>query len=949
MPNDLTRYQAALADRYEITRELGKGGTSTVYLGRDLRHDRPVALKFILPSIAGSVQLKRFRLEIQIASGLQHPNILPLLDSGEVDGLPYFVTPYVEGASLQDVLERKKTLPGDTVARIVREVAEGLTYAHAQGVVHRDVKPANILLSDGHAILTDFGLALASDASERLTGSVNAAGGTVLYMSPEQMQGSVDPDSRTDVYSLACVAYEMLSGDAPFSAKTAWAVMARQASGTYPPLHSVRPDISPAVDAAVAKALDHDPSRRFATPREFAEALDQGLGTSASSAAGSRRRWSTVGLWGAAALVVVTGFALLRPLMMGVPELDSQSVIVFPLFDARPGAEGAEGEEAAIMIGAALDHAQPLRWIDGWDWLDGSLRSDMSEWTVQQGVEIARSRGARYLIDGRIMEEGDSTRVLLRLHDAVDGDVVRRSLIAAPISSEGASELGRRGVIELLPSLIDARRSVSTDILTGFDPSAVAAWLQGERAYRRSEFDAALDLFQDAVALDSTMALAAVRGAQAAGWVLQPTIVDALLTVGLNRVEALPPKYRMLSEGLRSYYSGNGEAAVDWLNQALQIDPEWSDAHMALGEAHYHLIQRQGSGIPEAEAAFHDAVRFDPSFTPPLVHLAELALARGDRQTAAGLVAQIRGPAGGDVAAARHLGLMTRCANQGPGQIQWLSEAASDPLVVLESALRAGSGGAGSGCAIAAFRALAEAGPPSYEWAALLGLYSRLLAADRPTEATTVLQGAIQLPRQQHYLVVAGQLAGAPFAAAAQSAVDALAREAGGSPAPTLIWATGALAGANGQADGTGGALAAARRRVAESGPDPTNALLVRVLEGWDALATGDTARAIDRFTDLPTVGRPLDLAWGVWEAGGAERLALARLLQAQGEYGLAIRAAAQLDHPQPVVFLIYLPESLRIRAEAAEALGQVAAAAEFRARLDNLRGPALTPDGGTN
>ncbi len=949
MQNDLTRYRAALADRYEISRELGTSGSSTVYLGRELRHDRAVALKFILPTIAGSVELKRFHREIQIASRLQHPNILPLLDSGEVDGLPFFVTPYVEGASLQDVLNRKKTLPGDTVRRIVREVAEGLTYAHAQGVVHRDVKPANILLSDGHAILTDFGLALLSDNSERLTESISGAGGTVLYMSPEQMQGSSEPDARTDVYSLACVAYEMLSGEPPFSGRTAWSVLARQQSGRFPSLSSIRPDIPAEVDATIGKALDFDPSRRFATPRAFSEALDASLGKTASAAP----RISTSRLIAAAVMVVVfVSLAAVAVLQFGGsdPALDSQSVMVFPLFDTRgEGRNSAAGEEAAIMIGAALDHAGPLRWIDGWDWLEAPLRSDMSGWTVQRGVEIARNRGSRYLIDGRIMEEGDSTRVLLRLHDASNGEIVRRSLVAAPMGGEGPSELGRRAVIDLLPSLIDARRLVGTDVLTEFEPAAVAAWLQGERAYRQSDFETALDLFQRAVGLDSTMALAAVRGAQAAGWVLRPSIVDALLTVGLERVEVLPLKYRHLGEGLRSYYAGTGQAAVDQLRRALDLDPTWSDAHMALGEAHYHLLLPDSSGIPEAEAAFQEAVRFDPGFTPALVHLAELAMARGDQRTATGFLDEIQRAAGDEVVAASHLTLMKQCAEGGPNDIDWQGKATSAPAVALESALRAGVGGGRSACAIAAFTALAETGPPSYAWASLLGRYSHSLATDRADDARRIVEAAIEFPRQQHYLAVAGTLSGAPFSDWGESAVRTLQQESVDPPTATQLWAVGALHGSNSRPEGTAWALEAARRIADTSVASPTHALLVEVLEGWDALARGDTTEAIERFAGLTSGDSPLDLAWGLWQSVGAERLMLARLLLERGEYGAALRVAGKLDHPQPVIFLAYRPESLRIRADAASALGQASVAAELRQRLQNLREPATAVTVGSN
>jgi tetratricopeptide (TPR) repeat protein len=401
----------------------------------------------------------------------------------------------------------------------------------------------------------------------------------------------------------------------------------------------------------------------------------------------------------------------------------------------------------------------------------------------------------------------------------------------------------------------------------------------------------------------------------------------------------------LLSEGLRRYYAGSAEPAVERFEAALAIDPEWSDGHMALGEAYYHLIHPDGAGATEAEAAFREVVRFDPGFTPALVHLADLALARGDRAGAADLAQEIADGTEGDVAAASHLGLMTRCADEGVGAIDWRDEASTAPLAVLESAVRAGAGGPRSACSIAAYRALAAAGPPSYGWSALLGRYSHLLATGRAAAAQGELEGAVQSPLWPHYLVATATLGGGLPLEAADSAVRGL-RASPADPRPlTLIWAVGAVHGSRGDAEGAAWALESALRRLEDSGGDPTDALLVEALEGWNALASADTSRAVSVFQELAPVDPPSELAWGVWQALGAERLALARLLMAREEYGPAIQAAAQLDHPQPVVFLAYLPESLRIRARAADALGRTAEAAEYRRRLEFLLDPSARRD----
>lgn len=957
---DLSRLSAELAGRYELVRELGRGGTAHVHLARDLRHGREVALKVIRREVADAVGLERFRREIRIAASLQHPNILPLLDSGDIDGLPYFVTPYVAGASLRDVLARRGTLPPDETCRIVREIADGLACAHAAGVVHRDVKPGNVLLSEGHAVLTDFGLALPADAGDRLTTTHGTAGGTVLYMSPEQLHGSSEPDARSDVYALGCVAYELLSGEPPFTGRTAWAVMARQAEGSYPKVATIRPDVPAAVDDAIGRALAHDPAARFDDPRDFASALEAARGGGSASAgggtgtpgaigegaddaraAGTAGRGVRIALALACAIAVGAGaMTLLRP-GAAADGLDPQRVIVFPLVDTRSGPDAAgEGEEAAIMIGAALDHTEPLRWIDGWDWLDPAVRADMDGWTIQQGTRIARERGARYVIDGRILEIRDSVQVLLRLHDAGDGELVRRSVSGGPSGQVGATELGRRAVVDLLPGLIETAGTVPTDLLAGMQPAAVAAWLQGEREYRRSRFGPALDRFQGAVAQDSTMALAAIRGAQAAGWMLQEPVLDDLLAIALRHGDALPARYADLAAGLRSYYDGDADGALTRLRAALARDPEWSDAHMALGEARYHLIHRDGGGVAEAEAAFRDAARFDPGFTPALVHLAELALARGDLDEGRRLAEEVRAGSPGQVDAARHLGLLRRCADDGPGAVAWADEARAAPLAVLEAAVRSGVGGRSSACAVAAYEALRSSGPPDYAWSALFGLQGHLLATGRIEEAREVIASAVELPRQQHYLFVAAALAGAPFGPRADSAVAALEADLReGVPAATQLWAVGAWSARRGRPAATDRALTLARER--RTGGTPGDSLLVAALEGWQALASGDTAAAITRFSGLVPVAPPGELAWGVWQSLAAEHLALAELLLAGGDFAGALRAAAVLEHPQPAVHRAYLPASLRLRASAAQALGQPDEAARLDRRLDDLVSPS--------
>jgi serine/threonine-protein kinase len=223
----LDQLTAALADRYRIERELGAGGMATVYLAHDIRHDRKVALKVLKPELAAVIGATRFLTEIKTTANLQHPHILPLHDSGVVDGTVFYVMPLVQGQSLRDRLTRERQLPIPDAVRITSEVADALQYAHSHNVIHRDIKPENILLQDGHALVTDFGIALATrSADDRMT-ETGMSLGTPHYMSPEQAMGERDIDARSDVYALGCVLYEMLTGQPPFTGPTAQSIVAK--------------------------------------------------------------------------------------------------------------------------------------------------------------------------------------------------------------------------------------------------------------------------------------------------------------------------------------------------------------------------------------------------------------------------------------------------------------------------------------------------------------------------------------------------------------------------------------------------------------------------------------------------------------------------------------------------------------------------------------------------
>lgn len=260
---------------YEIEREIGRGGAATVFLAKDLKHGRSVALKVLRPEVAVALGTKRFLDEISIAARLNHPNIVALLNSGEIDNTPFYTMPYVEGETLRARLGREGALRVDDALRIARDVADALAYAHARGVVHRDVKPENILLDNGRALVTDFGIARAitEASSQRLT-QPGLTMGTAAYMSPEQADGPGDVDGRSDIYSLGCVLYEMLTGDPPFAGSSKQSVLARKVSQPAPPLRGVRESVSAGLEQTVLKALERKPADRFRTVQEFSDSLE---------------------------------------------------------------------------------------------------------------------------------------------------------------------------------------------------------------------------------------------------------------------------------------------------------------------------------------------------------------------------------------------------------------------------------------------------------------------------------------------------------------------------------------------------------------------------------------------------------------------------------------------------------------------------------------------------
>ena len=422
-PEDL---RAALADRYMLRHELGRGGMATVYRAQDLRHDREVAIKVLHAEVAAALGRERFLREIEIVKRLNHPHILPLLDSGEAGEYLYYAMPCVEGESLQDRITREGQLPVADVVAITRDVALALAHAHAHGIVHRDVKPGNILLSGRTTVIADFGIArmVGQVADEGRLTTTGITVGTPLYMAPEQAAGARTVDGRADLYSLACVVYEMLAGGPPFTGTTTQAIQARHALDPPPPLHTVRPGVPPAVEQAVLQGLAKVPADRFGTVDEFYAAM--------SMTAPVQDGWSRlVKLWLptagavatlAAAVIIASDRKDSRP----SPTVDATQLAVLYFDDLSP--DSSLGHVAAGLtedLISELGRVRGLRLIspEGVKQFRGTRLPPDS---------IARALAVETLVAGTVTRAGDELRVAVRLIDGARGAQLHSQVFVRP-------------------------------------------------------------------------------------------------------------------------------------------------------------------------------------------------------------------------------------------------------------------------------------------------------------------------------------------------------------------------------------------------------------------------------------------------------------------------------------------------------------------------------------
>jgi serine/threonine-protein kinase len=588
LPDLLNRLQASLADRYRIDRELGRGGMATVFLAHDLKHDRPVALKVLHPELAQVLGPDRFHREIRLCARLQHPHILSVHDSGDADGRLWFTMPYVEGEALRGRLERERQLPVNDSLRIAREVADALHYAHQHGVIHRDIKPENILLSGTHALVADFGIARAlfSNADDKLTES-GISLGTPRYMSPEQAVAERDIDQRTDIYSLGCVLYEMLTGEPPFTGPTPQAVLAKRLSEPVPHLRTGR-DVSLALERAVTKALARSPADRFSTAAEFAEALetdrvkdDEISAPALAAPRGHRRVARAVAIGLAVLLLALGGFAALRwakPLR-GAPPV---STAVLPFVDLSPGKD-----QEYFSDGLTDELITTLSEVPG---LRVPARTSSFQFKGQNPDvrEVGRRLDVGSVLEGSVRKSGNRLRVSVQLVSVKDGyqlwaESYDRDLADVfAVQEEVARAIVSALRVRLTPTKDSALAARPTADLQAYD-----LYLKGRYAWNQRTGTSLLEAvryLEEAVARDPSFSRA---------WA---ALADAYLLV-------VP-------------YSGTGSVAEAWekaqaaAQKALALDSTSAEAYTALGYGNTIY----GWNWAAAEANFKRAIAADSNY-----------------------------------------------------------------------------------------------------------------------------------------------------------------------------------------------------------------------------------------------------------------------------------------------------------------------------------------------
>jgi len=580
MTQTLASFASALADRYAVERELGRGGMATVYLAEDRKHGRKVAIKVLRPGLAASLGAERFLREIGIAAQLAHPHIVPLIDSGEANGMLYYVQPFVPGGSLRERLDAEKRLAVKETLRIAQEVGAGLDYAHRNRFVHRDVKPENVLFADGHALLADFGVARVYSASE--TESVTDAGiavGTPEYMSPEQASGEPNIGSASDVYSLACVVYEMLTGEPPVRGVGARATLAKQVTDVPRPVRALRPDAPAHIERTLARALAKDPGERFPTVAEFVAALQHeqpGAGT--------------------------------------IGSVIGRSIAVLPFVNASP-----DRENEYLSDGITDELINALAKVDG---LRVASRTSVFalKGKPQDVRAIGALLGAAWVLDGTLRRSGDRLRITAQLSSTEDGQLLWSERFDRTLADVFAIQE------EIARTIVDTLRVAPLAAFAAPSPkrhteniTAYGLYLRGRYAWNtrtQEGITEAIRYFEQAIAEDPRYAPAYTGLADS--YALQLDYRSVPVAEGFALAKQYARKALELDETVAEthaslawslfIYDWDWEGAGREFRRALELDPRYATAHQWYA---FWLTAR--GRLDEALVEAHTALELDPA------------------------------------------------------------------------------------------------------------------------------------------------------------------------------------------------------------------------------------------------------------------------------------------------------------------------------------------------
>jgi serine/threonine-protein kinase len=605
--------QSALSGRYVVERELGRGGMATVFLARDLRHARAVAVKVMMRDVVAPSGAERFLHEIRIAARLTHPHVLGVHDSGEADGLLYYVMPFVEGETLRARLEREGALPIADTTRLLRELADALAYAHARGVVHRDLKPENVLLSGGHAVIADFGIAKALAAATH-PGNANAPAltatgvslGTPAYMAPEQAVGDRSADHRADLYALGVIAYELLAGEHPFGARSAQALVAAHLTEDPSPLVRRRPDVPRALAALVARLLAKDPAARPQSAEMVVQSLDAALALPAPT----RMRPTRTALAVAVALVGFAGIASYAALHDKSSTASIRTLAVLPFVNT-----GGNAADDYFSDGLTDELAHALARLPGLQ-VAGRTSSYSFKGKVATAQEIGRTLDVAALIEGTVRRAGDRLRITTQLVGTADGKVLWDSVYESRSSDVfGVQDQLTRAVVAAIAPALGNRPADEPLVDVGrgtTDVEAYELYLKGRYywlARGAENVTRSIDYFQQAIARDPQFARAH------AGLALAYSVLPVYIADSNDSVPALTA------------------ASAE---RALALDSTLADAQIAAA-----IMEDQRLRLAEAMTHYRKAIALEPS--SPFAHHAFghflLMLGRTDeavRETALG-------------------------------------------------------------------------------------------------------------------------------------------------------------------------------------------------------------------------------------------------------------------------------------------------------------------------